>query len=893
MILENGRYQIQFILLWSTAAFVLALVWHIFHNFKTLGSCRAGLHLKDVSFAFRQTPLLKRVSLNLDISKRTVLIGRNGSGKSTFLKLLNGEFNTSEGSIDSSYRDVMLMSQETVDWEDFTARAHLHIFASLFSRKLSEFTELIEALNLNEYLDKPAAALSGGTRRRLFLLYCMMRRADLFLFDEPTASVDVKQRKVMWRIIIGLSKTSGILVSSHHRDEINALSERKLFLQKGSMRVEEFNEERLLMNVDSALLSKEYPVVLDSGKESFLPLLKLCCERNLPWSISPGSDRLCHTQDTVYQLFNGYVKPSSRNYTFTPDFGPKITFKPSSSIDQIIEIIVKNLRLIWKSKLLSINIIGCIIFPPFNPDLVVTVRKFQLPPVDSTLTTFQIHNNTEPIAFVMMQMLVTYPMFVSLSILPVFAREIQSGAYHVVQLAVHKNVNYIAHFLTLFIPTLASAFASMKCFFIEVSRKGVLETLVFIILGVLYSLFNSTIGMCIGLQKRYIATAFFLYLAVVIATMTLISQDLAGQEVHPAWLVHPYAAFMLTVRQLFYGQVSPLYIGVVMSQLVVGTSLAFFYVSRKVGFRISRSRDDSVAADTRTTDSSALAFDHVSFGYGKKEDVVQDVSFSVNRKERLLIVGQNGAGKTTLLKLVQGNLSPKSGSIRRNISVISYCSQQFSLWNDLTPLQILGFFLRLRHQIVAGKEEEYLKEQLDLVGLDQSMDVPFKKLSGGQKRMVSLAAALVGEPDLLALDEPFAGVDQETKKNMLSVLKSRNIACLLVSHEIDQRILDFCEKMMVFDRRVQSLGTVKEVIQEVNYLKVIVTVRHLSQESFACFTLDRFTCSVCQIESVFVADYERQLQFDEISETVSWASNLAAKDDRIVTWKISYLDELH
>lgn len=149
------------------------------------------------------------------------------------------------------------------------------------------------------------------------------------------------------------------------------------------------------------------------------------------------------------------------------------------------------------------------------------------------------------------------------------------------------------------------------------------------------------------------------------------------------------------------------------------------------------------------------------------EEVLSGVSLGLGTGEILGILGPSGAGKTTLVKCLLGTLKLDGGSVEiqntrmPNLAImdrIGYMAQQDALYEDLTGLQNLVFFARLKGM----KKRDAVKQAhslLKLVELDRDENKKVVYYSGGMKRRLSLTAALIGDPDVIVLDEPTVGID--------------------------------------------------------------------------------------------------------------------------------------
>jgi ABC-2 type transport system ATP-binding protein len=162
---------------------------------------------------------------------------------------------------------------------------------------------------------------------------------------------------------------------------------------------------------------------------------------------------------------------------------------------------------------------------------------------------------------------------------------------------------------------------------------------------------------------------------------------------------------------------------------------------------------------------------------------VDDVTFSVSRGEIFGFLGANGAGKTTTIRVLCGLLQPSSGFVRvagvgfedqdgewRIKSKVGYMSQKFTLYNDLTVEENLDFISQLRKmepRVYLQRREELLK----LISFDRPLSSRVTDLPGGIKQQVSLAAALLHDPEIVFLDEPTAGVTPASRSRFWTLIR--------------------------------------------------------------------------------------------------------------------------
>jgi ABC-2 type transport system ATP-binding protein len=190
---------------------------------------------------------------------------------------------------------------------------------------------------------------------------------------------------------------------------------------------------------------------------------------------------------------------------------------------------------------------------------------------------------------------------------------------------------------------------------------------------------------------------------------------------------------------------------------------------------------------------SAIAVRGLRKAYGKLE-AVRGVDFEIEEGEVFGLLGPNGAGKTTIVEILEGYRKRDAGEVavlghdperpgrefRERIGVVL---QQSELWKNVTVLEM--------HRMFAGYYERSrdVDEVIELVGLESKRDARVKTLSGGQKRRLDLGIALVGDPDLVFLDEPTTGFDPAARRaawDMIRSLRALGKTVLLTTHYLDE-----------------------------------------------------------------------------------------------------------
>jgi len=220
-----------------------------------------------------------------------------------------------------------------------------------------------------------------------------------------------------------------------------------------------------------------------------------------------------------------------------------------------------------------------------------------------------------------------------------------------------------------------------------------------------------------------------------------------------------------------------------------------------------------------------LILKNVSFSITSKSskfEIIHDLSFEVYEKEFLAITGPSGCGKSTLLRLIAGLLKPTTGTIFLNekpitgpTNKITMVFQQFALLPWLTALENVELPAL---KLIPDKEKRREKavKLLELVGLSGFENSYPKELSGGMRQRIAIARALMSDPEILLMDEPFSNLDQLTASNLrseiLSTLFNPSLSLksvILVSHNIEE-IVELADRVIILSKRPAQL--VKEII---------------------------------------------------------------------------------
>jgi zinc/manganese transport system ATP-binding protein len=207
----------------------------------------------------------------------------------------------------------------------------------------------------------------------------------------------------------------------------------------------------------------------------------------------------------------------------------------------------------------------------------------------------------------------------------------------------------------------------------------------------------------------------------------------------------------------------------------------------------------------------------------------EDVSFDIKQSEFVGILGPNGSGKTTLIKLLLGLIPVQKGILKvfgqnasKGNSRIGYVPQRRPIDSDmniaaveLVKLGVSGTKWGLRSFTATDNDEKSALDALELVSAKELADKPLGVLSGGELQRVFLAQALVGNPDLLLLDEPLANLDIKHQVNLVqlisSIVKQRGLSVLLIAHDLNS-LMPVLDKVIYVANGKVSSGKPEDIV---------------------------------------------------------------------------------
>ncbi|MGN0142305.1 MAG: energy-coupling factor ABC transporter ATP-binding protein [Roseburia sp.] len=225
-----------------------------------------------------------------------------------------------------------------------------------------------------------------------------------------------------------------------------------------------------------------------------------------------------------------------------------------------------------------------------------------------------------------------------------------------------------------------------------------------------------------------------------------------------------------------------------------------------------------------------LAVEHLNFAYEKKETVLRDLCFSAEGEQAIGIIGANGAGKSTLLKILVGLNSGFEGRVlvdeleleQKNLAEIrrriGYVFQDSDSQLFMTTVEEDVAFAPRNYGFPEAEVQRRVQGALAEVGISALAKKPVYKLSGGEKKLASIATVLSMEPEFLLMDEPSAALDPKNRRNLIGVLNRLKCLKVIASHDLDF-IWDTCGRVLVIgDGTVAADGIPGEILTDESLL---------------------------------------------------------------------------
>ena len=215
---------------------------------------------------------------------------------------------------------------------------------------------------------------------------------------------------------------------------------------------------------------------------------------------------------------------------------------------------------------------------------------------------------------------------------------------------------------------------------------------------------------------------------------------------------------------------------------------------------------------------SIINCQHINKSFGSQR-VLNDVTLEIPAGQVVGLLGPNGAGKSTLMKILMGLWKPDSGTVSVPAS-IGYLPENNPLYEEMYVTEYLEFMAGLTNRQIVNRQ--IVNGLIDLVGLTPERHKHIRELSKGYRQRVGLAQALIGNPELLILDEPTTGLDPnqliEIRALIKSLTHSSSNPSVILSTHIMQEVREMCDRVIILDH-----GTIKadKMINEIDDLEAL------------------------------------------------------------------------
>ena len=283
-------------------------------------------------------------------------------------------------------------------------------------------------------------------------------------------------------------------------------------------------------------------------------------------------------------------------------------------------------------------------------------------------------------------------------------------------------------------------------------------------------------------------------------------------------------------------------------------------------------------------DKIALTVENLTKIYSKNKKkqnskrALNNLSFQVRQGEIFGLLGPNGAGKTTFLSILGGTVTKTEGMInvwgfdldknpRQVRGSIGIVPQEVNLDAFFSPKKLLELQAGLYG---VSKDKRITDTILKMVSLEKQSDSYSRSLSGGMKRRLLIAKAMVHQPPILVLDEPTAGVDVELRKNLWDNVKELNkqgVTIILTTHYLFEA-QEMCDRIAIINKGdLVALDTTKKLLDRIKTKKVLFRVKKI--DSINTLKLNGANFSFNNSNNTIIATYEKNLhKFDDILEVL-------------------------
>ncbi|KAJ0411226.1 hypothetical protein ATCC90586_003865 [Pythium insidiosum] len=747
---------------------------------------------------------VRGVSLVMYKDQITCLLGHNGAGKTTLISMLTGVIAPTDGdayfrgySLNRNMREIRqslgLCFQHDVLYAELTVEEHLIFFARVKGYKGKEVADVVSTkireVGLTEKRHVFSAALSGGMKRKLSVAISLLGDSSLVFLDEPTSGMDPYSRRSTWEILLNNRQNRVMVLTTHFMDEADILGDRIAIMAEGQLRC----------CGSSLFLKNRYGLGILKSSSLTKPDIKVPLVSD---SFQYGSDMVALMDQTIYRFMAADGDPNAN-----ADVTLKVNTFPLPY--------TATTKALFGSFLSFTACLFIVIAFAFYPaSIVVFLVKEKQPE----------HNSKH--------------------------QQLVSG----VSLPAFWLANYIWDLLTYSIPFFAaiimiqafdiSAFTGNGCS-VCTSETYPAVVLMFILFGFAISPFTYVMSyffrdhassQTYTIMANFVLGVVLMVVSFVLDVISESSKD-ANKVLKYFWRLSPLyclgsGLLNQSIKEITanFGfsstKPSPFDMDLMgWEMLYLAFDAAFFFVVavgidflmsfpkiRAAVFKDPQIKDAPYEEDEDVrleaervakggADNDAVVVKNLRKVYKGNKVAVRNLSFGLPKGECFGYLGINGAGKTTTMKMMTGDILPTSGvgklggfdilsqqlEVRR---LIGYCPQFDALFELLSVREHLELFARIKG-VPSRDLEQVVKDLMHQMNLDDFENKLAGTLSGGNKRKLSVAIAMIGSPPIIFLDEPSTGMDPVSRRFMWNVIanistQKKESTIILTTHSMEE-----------------------------------------------------------------------------------------------------------
>ena len=812
----------------------------------------SGVAVEALVKRFDGVDALRGMTFAFEPSTIFALLGPNGAGKTTTVGCLAGLVDPDAGAARVFGRDAraargltgLCGQRDSALLETLTAREHVAFYASLKGGARDD--AVLRALGLARDADRVATELSGGGKRKLSVAVALCGGSRFVVLDEPSAGLDALARRALWDALRRAKAGRCVLLTTHHLDEAAVLGDaigiavRGALVAKGgaaelrrtygsgyevvARKTARFDDGGWRAVVGDGAAAPTFDAAFAAARVADAPRVAPLLRRAEAW---PGVDRCAVS---LASLEEAYLVASGDGAALsTVDEARASRFRerrpPASFALRAAAVARKRLRQTTRAPTASL------VATPAAFAAVAAVG------VRGRLVTADAVGNAVGAAFCCAAGWVAAPALLAESLV----RERRDGCRGVLAVAGADRWSYglgtWAADVALLAPV-AAACAGALALAAPSAAAARRVALVFLCAAPLVAAyahaaatFFSSPSACLGqlppLQLFQAVAPQILILAFFLVDAPIAGDDLVSLEYWLCALAAPQAAVFVHASNFLVSAADDVptdssYAPPLGAVLAATVAQACFFV----GVAAARSApaaaapgppvrpklaDGAVAAEAAAVAATApgarpLVVDGLGHAYGGGPDVLRGVSFRVAAGECFGLLGCNGAGKSTIISSALGFLAPRAGAVALDGRSVGVVPQADALFDDLDCRAHVDALAALRG--FSGDRSALVDGVLDALALPTRGRA--STLSGGTRRRLSVALALVGDPRVVLLDEPSNGLDPRARRDLWNVVRATRArrAVVLTTHDMDE-VEALCDRAAVLVAGAfETLGTV-------------------------------------------------------------------------------------